>query len=553
MTTSSTVQEALLSPVTYHLLPRITARRTRAWDVLSIPICLAIFIIYYTGVVASDDLMYLQALSTVPAGQRPNPGWWYIYVRFVQWGPLLAITKLLPAQPWAMGVASLLATMGTLLVIRRIAREVLGLRPAIIAACLVGYSLIPPVTAAASVAVPDPVATLLAWLGVWLAARSLLRADAGRALLHCALAGFIIGLGYNAKETVAAFVGGLLLFTALRRRREPWAWRRAAALVGGAVTYLVIETLVLWWLAGDPLAHPKGVAISHRAFEGPTLQPGLGGLLIYWSEYIRWMIDPRSEFGLLGPVLLAGLGWAALRGGDPGRLLACVVAPAFAFLCVGSTDWAHYNPVIHQPRYLIPLLPAMVLGTGLCVEGLAARGPRAASVAGVAVAALLLLALPGPNRLAGRWYQARAFRAGCEVLTKVPPEARVLAGGLSRNRFSCVREWLPVPRVEAVLNPPSSPEEWLTRYPGAYVVTSRFDRRGAGTAKQKHLSLHGAALDSLGGFPLVARAEPPRDRLSTIWSRLTGQPVPTEPDEAVEIRLLKYPCHSDSHPAEGSR
>lgn len=219
--------------------------------------------------------------------------------------------------------------------------------------------------------------------------------------------------------------------------------------------------------------------------------------------------------------------------------MACAIAPAFVYLCVGSTDWAHYSPVIHQPRYLIPLLPAMILGAGLAAQALAARGPRAGRVVLTAAVVVLLVALPGPNRLAGRWYQARPFQAGYQAMLAVPRDGRVVAGGLTRNRVSCLHHWTDAPRVEAVLDPPTSPEEWLSRYPGAYVVTSRFDRRGAGTAKQKRLSLHGAALDSLAGFPILARVEPPRDRLSSIWSHLTGRPTPTDADEAVEVRRIE--------------
>jgi len=118
---------------------------------------------------------------------------------------------------------------------------------------------------------------------------------------------------------------------------------------------------------------------------------------------------------------------------------------------------------------------------------------------------------------------------------------------------------------------PETPEEWVTMYAGGFVITSRTDRIGA-------------SMESLTTFERVGRSEPPHDRLSTLWARIRGRTVPTQPGQAFELwkvphlqqqrpavlqnrwpdtrpgpdpsepgsTPLRSVCQSDSHPADGS-
>lgn len=518
------------------------------WDTAAIGLIVGLMLFYYTGIIASDDLGYLlvwkKPPGTLPDGQL-SPAWYYA-CRFVHWLPLKLLTALPPRHPWMMGAPSLLGSIGLLFIIRSIARRRLGLSEGATAVCLLTFGLMPTMVVSASVALPDLTATVLAWLGVSFAAPALLDEDRRRPVLECLAGGFLIALAYNAKETTLALIPGCILFVALCRTRRGWAWKRCAWLAAGAVLWIGIETAILWALTGHPLARMESVRIAHAVSHKPDVQFTPIGLLSYWTDYLRWLADPRSDFGVTGPLMLAGTLFVCVRRTLASSFLLLLVVPAAFYLSVGSTEWKHYAPVFHQSRYFLPVLPALALLAGLAFQDLRRTRLGSSRWANLAIAAVLLAALPGPNRLAGRWSHAQCFAAGYGLVSDFSPlhapAARLVASGLTRNRFDALPRWLDCPKLEVALPAPVTPDEWVARYAGAYVLTTRFDRLGDGSAKHDHLTLYGASMDALSRFECTARREPDRDRLSSLQARILGRPAPSVPGLAVELWRVPTPA-----------
>ncbi len=591
--------EAVAQPV-----PAVRAERGIWWrDAVAIGLMLLLQAVYFTGVVGSDDLGYA-SLIWHSRGGEPVP--WelsYYFARFVHWKLIHLAVVLVPGTPAAIALPSMVASLVTLLAVRHLAVRYVDARLGWLAVLL--YGLVPVSVLMASAALPDTVATALGWGGVCLAAGPILEPRGRGDRWRCLLAGLLIAVGYNAKETIAALIPCLGMFVGLRwlidrlrgrltahgrygRQRKaegvgtahaaesalatesPVTGRQspakntcgnelphfssriahhaslapALALAAGGMIWLVAETVIFWLWTGDPGYHGKAIAWSQAQFTGPPIGPGLSGLIAYWSEYIRWLLEPAGDLGIMGPALLVGL-IASLFDRRPAvRLLLCLVVPSFVYLSAGSTSIRNYDPVIHQPRYLLPILPGMaLLATAQAVRlirwgrvsplGYVLRG-----TAGIAFALAALTSLAAPDRLAGRWYHAATFSAGVELFRDHLPEGgkvRLVGSQLTANRFDQLHHWLDMPPVEPILPLPETAAEWSHRYAGAILVISRQDRVQPSKAKYIPLSLFGSDLTEIRGLELLARTAPPRSRLESLQAGLTGGRAEVDDDHAVEL------------------
>lgn len=514
-------------------------RRCRSpWVARAILFVLALEVFYFTGVVASDDFQYVTVARMAQAGQPVPASLYYLSGRFVHWRLVQLCLWLFPHWPSAIALPSLAASLGLLVVLWLLSRGVIGASMAMLPVLICG--LTPVCVAVASVAIPDALATALGWAGVWMAAAPLLERRTPHSGWRCVLGGLLIGLGYSAKESTALLVPGLLLFVLLFRGRCAWAWKRGACLAVGALLWAAGEAVATTWLYGDPLARMHAIAAGYQVFGGAEVAPGWRGFLLYATQYLRWLADVRSEFGTMGPIMLAGLVYGLLSHSSAAHLLVCVVMPGLIYVSLGSTELHSYRPVVHQPRYLMVVLPGFALLAAMLVHALW-KGAlwRRRLIFGTSLV-LVAASVIAPNKLAGRWYHAQTFAAGYELIAektpRLPADARLLASGLSCNRFQGLPHWLDCPPVERIWpTPPRTRADWIDRYAGAYVIVTRADRLGPGRPKHDHLALSGEPMAALSTFELVARCEPPRDRLSTLWARLRGQQVPTNPEQAVEL------------------
>ncbi len=526
---------------------------TLRWDLAAITLVVALQLVYFTGVVSSDDVGYLNIVWLTQEGRLPdNLPTNQFFARFTFWKTIHLAVAILPEKPWAMVLPSMAASLGVLLILRAFARRHLDPRMSLVA--MLAFGLVPINVVLASTAMPEMVATALGWSGVYLAAAALLERRTPRAAWRCLAGGLLIAAGYNAKETVALFVPGLILFVLLSAARYGWAWRRAGFLALGAGLWLGFEAVLWWQWTSDPWFHLHVVSRSQQHYLGSPVEQPLTTLLLEWTDYLRWLVDPRSLLAPMGMVLLAGVVYGLVKRNALSSLLLCVVVPPLVYLSVGSTDLSSYRPVIHQPRYVVPLLPGMALLTALLIGRIWRAGPwprRAVTFAGILAIALSLV---GPNQLAGRWYNARTFAAGhrliADNLHTLGRNARLVAAGIAFNRFHGLPHWMDCPQVEMIWpHGPTSDDEWIDRYPGAYVIATRSDRLGPSRQKHDHLTLRGRPMACLTEFERVARQEPPRDRLGTLWARLLGRAVLTDPQHAVE--LWRVPTRAEwqvSHP-----
>lgn len=585
-------------------LPALTVSVPRfAWRELAVlALAAAMILVYFTGVIASDDNNYFRLVSFVRQGEPIPDELDYFVGRFAHWRLIQLAVALLPRQPWAMAVPNVLLTLATFWLLRTFARP--WLRPEQAWVPMLIYALIPMVVINASVAVPDPVAATLGWGGMFLAAGALIHQTAPAPLRRCLLAGLLIGLAGNAKETILLLVPGMMLFVLLCRTRCGWAWTRGLTLVAGAFAWLGAEMLIMWQWRGDPLFHLQA-ARSALKEAGWVVELTPTALLAYWTEYFRWLADPRSEFGPVGPLLLAGLIAALIWRRPLTNLLLCCLIPALLYLSFGSSELSHYFPVCHQQRYLVPWLPGMALLAGFAVVRLwtaTLDRPRlriALIGLGVAMAGLSLVA---PNRLSGRWYHAATFAAGRQLLADHTAEIRqstgLYASGLTRNRFVGISCWLDCPEVKVIEPVPADAAEWVARYGGSLIITSRLDRQAPGKEKHAPLTLFGSAVERLSSenneaipepnaarlepngapstgqraagsgrpsersgqpsegsgqpsegslqFQRIARCEPAADRLRSLWAKLTGRPAPTDPRYAVELWRVPSGDSTDS-------
>ncbi len=515
-------------------------------------------LIYYTGVVASDDLGYIRLASGSAAFEPIESN--HFLPRFVHWKLIGLSLAVLPNAPWTVGVPSTAAAIVVLLVMRTFAARHVGAHTANLA--VLSFGCIPVNVVLASTALPDMVSAALAWTGLLIAAPACIGRLVRRAHLRCLLGALLIGMGYNAKETVAIFIPGLMLFLLIQHGPAAWVWARSAYLAAGGVAWLIIESLVLWRWTGDPWFHNHAIVKAHRGFAGPLSDFTFRNLLAYWSDYVRWLLDPTGDFGPIGVILLVGLTWAivcgtrSLQSRPPGgdtaddsraivRLMLCLTIPAFIYLSFGSTELASYVPLIHQPRYLVPFLPAMCLLAAMPIRRVWANAPVWRPVMGVAGAAVLVASLVAPNRLAGTWYNADTFAAGYTLFTsRIPDGANgepILASQLTFNRFAGLETTFGLPPFELIRSLPTTPAEWTRRYPGRLVLLTDHDRRPPSKPKPSTNSLHGPPASSLAGFERLARTDAPAGRLQTLAARLRGLPTPSGPQVAAALYRIPDP------------
>ncbi|NLE57656.1 MAG: hypothetical protein GX616_04800 [Planctomycetes bacterium] len=534
---------------------------------------LALQLYYFSGIVASDDMGYVRvARAHVAGGSLPletDRMFALYYSRFVHWKPIQWAMQICPRHPWAIVVPSLISSAVISLVILSLASQLRlewSWLPVLI------HGLIPLNVAIASTAFPDLNGAALVWLGIWLVAPLLLDAknrlrasapepDAGGSRdkphllsntdvlvsLRCMAGGLLMGAGYTAKESMVFVVPCLLLFVALFRRECAWARRRSFWLCLGAGVWLMIEAAVMYVWTGKPLFHRYALEIW--AHDRPYMTVGADdwtSLFGYWSNYLRWLTDWRSAYGPMGPLLLLFLAASVVhlirstRRARPDnspesdtlgfeQLMLCLVLPGLVFFSLLLFD---------QPRYLLPLFPAMALLAASAIERLVRGVSWRRAALGLSAIPVVGLSVLGPNEMVGRWYYARHVAASRDLLENHLPagDIRLLTSFSYSARIDQLPQWIGCPPINPVRLPaPSTCSEWVDRYGGSYVITMRFDRAGHRDPRRTPQTLFGEPSTSLASFERVARCEPPHNRLDATLAMLLGRPTPTQPDDAVEL------------------
>jgi len=184
-----------------------------------------------------------------------------------------------------------------------------------------------------------------------------------------ALAGFLLGLSFSAKEYFPlAFVAFGL---AILATREPARWRRIAILAGVGMLGLAADPIMHAVESGDPLAHFSGVT----QYQPPPPQDyseirRMAGMLATRTDYVRWLLLDYGGIG--GWMVLLGLFWlfARWRTSIYARLLAAGAVVLLLFLTFAPARLTPPTLVHAQARYLTGILPFVAIGAGAALSQL---------------------------------------------------------------------------------------------------------------------------------------------------------------------------------------
>ncbi len=271
-----------------------------------------------------------------------------------------------------------------------------------------GYSVAPGVSVSASLMTTDP-PMMLGWAGALYALARLLPPRPKRApppaFWWWGVLGACLGAGMLAKYTAGVFVAGALGY-ALLSREGAVQWR-GPLLAAGA--FLLVWAPNLAWLAIHDfasLAHLSENADTGRGFSPEGL-----------PEFLA------AQVGVIGPVILAGLGWGAWRWRDwrgdwRMRLLAWLSAPLLLAMAVQSLNGGA-NANWAAPVYVggSVFATAWLLSRG-ALGGLRAQVPigAAAVVLLVGLSAVYAAYGPGLPRAADPLKKSRVSGPLCERL-----------------------------------------------------------------------------------------------------------------------------------------
>lgn len=517
------------------------ARSGRWWVyALTIGLLLGLALFFRTGVVGSDDTFYLEVARHMSPDHMPTVGPNFP-ARLAMWYPIRMATWFVGESWRALMWPPLLSAAIALTAVTIMGRRWFGGRAALLAVTALGLTT--QFLVGATIALPDVVAAAAVSTALSLAGPGLLEEECRRPVLMALAGGVVIGLGFAAKE-VAVLVGPAMgLFVLLRRTRCAWAWRRVAIVAVGTMAWLAFETTVLWYYTGDLLYHFNAVRDSQADYGAPQTATFVD-LLNHWTQYVRWMLDPRSVFHWWGPLYLAAIGFAVWRPNDRVRLVLCVVVCLGLYLSVGSSDLGHYTLLWHQPRYLLPLMPPVALLLGYAADRVLQRRRVPGGLVAAGAACLCVMSLHWANQASGKWYAAREFSAGRALFEELDPplewRGRVCASGHTAYRLSLLFEQAGVGSVTRIGRPPQSAEEWTLRFGGAYLVVSSADRRPPPLG-QKMCLLDDRSIDTLAAFERLAWAAPPSSRAREVFAALRVVEPRRDENERVEVYLIPEP------------
>ena len=251
----------------------------------------------------------------------------------------------------------------------------------------------------------EPLAALLLILAVWAAHRYRAAAHSWEAALAGAALG--LALGVNLTYAVMLPIVGLYLFGADPRR---WRLRPIAAFGAPVLAALVLLGAYNWVRFGGPLDTGYATGLDEGFTSG--LLPGVIGLLVGPYRGLVWY----------SPVLLLAIpGGLRLRRRDP-RLAGQVGALVSAQVLVYATWWSWHGGVTWGPRFLLPVVPLLVVAVIPLIEAALDR-VRLAAVALIGLTALSL-----GVQLLGALYSYLPYQARLAMDYPAGPDDHLITG-----------------------------------------------------------------------------------------------------------------------------
>lgn len=368
----------------------------------------------------SDDARYVAAAKNLANGFLPEGEAEWFGARAAFLWPVALVFRIAGADdyraiawPLACSVLCILATF-------LVARELVGRRPALVAAGIVAVA--PVEVLWATRLRPDAVMPLFIALAAWAALRANRGTSERSAWLWLGGAGLAIGAAWSARETALVMIPVIALaaWPALRR-----SWRRAWAFVAG-MAIIPLSLVIVFAFDGRPF-WPLTATADAGSFRSPA--DGWGATTAYVAQLVEGVLDPRSPLFLALPLLLIAAGVAIARRTRAVVLPAAWLAWGFLYLEVGtllSVDKpVRFLTLLTVPAALLiaialdgrlsPLLvPAVAVATVLAVQPRIDAGNRGANVVlASSVAATLRDLPPGPVLTADYtwWAKLNAYLA----------------------------------------------------------------------------------------------------------------------------------------------
>ncbi|MFM9017877.1 MAG: ArnT family glycosyltransferase [Actinomycetota bacterium] len=363
----------------------------------------------------SDDARYVAAAQNLANGFLPDGEAEWFGARAAFLWPVALIFKVAGADDYRAVAWPLICSVLCILATFLVARELVGRRPALVAAGIVAVAPIEVLWATRLR--PDAVMPLFIALAAWAAlrasrlamARGAQPADDRRRGQSVALwlgaAGLAMGAAWSARETALVMVPVIALaaWPALRAR-----WVRAWAFVAG-LAIIPLALVIVFTFDGRPL-WPLTATAGAGSFRSPA--DGWGATTAYISQLVNGAVDPRSPLFLALPLLLVAAAVAITKRVRATILPAAWLAWGFLYLEVGtllSVDKpVRFLTLLTVPAALLiaialdgrlsPLIiPAVAAATVLCVQPRIDAGNRGTNVVlASAVAGTLRDLPPGP-------------------------------------------------------------------------------------------------------------------------------------------------------------
>ncbi len=250
-------------------------------------------LVFYTGALGSDEVVYTQQALAILNGEWATSG----YIGALRYGinlPVAAMMALFGVNEFSANLWSLLCSLGEVIVVFVLARNLWGGREAVLA-CLVLALLPLHVHFAGRMMADAPLAFFisLSFLLFW-------KAEKSQGVSWYLATGIAVGSVYWVKESVTIFSVVFALYAIIYRHwNSKWLW-----VIGGALAMVTLNSLLMLVVHGDPfhIFHVAANSVSQvREVDLKRRE------LSYYFYYL--FLDPRHTW-LLGYLALAGVvGW----------------------------------------------------------------------------------------------------------------------------------------------------------------------------------------------------------------------------------------------------
>jgi 4-amino-4-deoxy-L-arabinose transferase-like glycosyltransferase len=369
----------------------------------------------FVGIVRLDSFRYVEVSHHVlSGGSLFDQGVFYASSRLTMFGPLIASNALLGYGEWACVLFPFACSLGAVLVVCALGRELVDERVGLLAA--LGMAVAPVEVELGTQLLPDTIESLFVPLAILCAVLAVRRDH--RWAWWAVASGASLALAYFARVNAMVFLPGLLAVGVVL---DPARWKRTLPALAGLAAVLALGAVAFWLLSGDPFVDWTRTGQFYSDYQA-------SGFLERSTPYVLLLFRQAAVFWV-GPLMIAGVVWAFFRRRRAETLLAIWAMGFLVYLDIVSP----LHGLASSYRYVEPLVAPVLLLFASGVVGAAdrlgaSRGRRWAAAA-VAAACLLLALLVVPARfVSGAWRNAprwASVRSIADLLTSEYPSDTV--------------------------------------------------------------------------------------------------------------------------------